>query len=106
MKKGDIVLVPFPFTDLTGAKNRPALILAVFEGVIIVSFITSQLKWHEEFDVLIIPDDSNSLKRVSILRLNKIVTLDKDLVLGKLGFLSGDHLINVYQNLVEMFKVE
>lgn len=27
MKKGDIVLIPFPFSDLSGAKNRPAVIL-------------------------------------------------------------------------------
>jgi mRNA interferase MazF len=48
MNKGDIVLLPFPFTDLSGIKNRPALILVDCESDITVSFITTQLKWHTE----------------------------------------------------------
>lgn len=31
MKKGDIIPIPFPFTDLSGSKNRPAIILATSE---------------------------------------------------------------------------
>jgi mRNA interferase MazF len=45
MNKGDIVLVPFPFTDLTGNKYRPALILIESEEEVTVCFITTQMKW-------------------------------------------------------------
>lgn len=47
MNKGDIVLIPFPFTDLSGIKNRPALILAAGEADVTVSFVTTQLRWQE-----------------------------------------------------------
>jgi mRNA interferase MazF len=45
MKKGDIILIPFPFTNLSGRKLRPALVLAVSPADIIVAFITSQTAW-------------------------------------------------------------
>jgi hypothetical protein len=50
VSKGDIVLIPFPFTDLTGLKNRPALILFESESSVVVAFITSQLKWQDKLD--------------------------------------------------------
>ena len=87
MNKGDIVLIPFPFTDLSGTKYRPALILAIGKVDITVSFITTQLKWQEDFDIKTEPSQMNRLKRTSLIRLSKLATIDKDLVIGKLGSL-------------------
>jgi len=105
MTKGDIVLVPFPFTDLSGLKNRPALILVDGESDITVSFITTQLKWQEDFDVKIAPSSTNGLKRPSLIRLSKLATIDKDLVIGKLGNLLPDELTNVDKSLSKIFKL-
>jgi len=106
MNKGDIVLIPFPFTDLSGIKNRPALILVVGESDITVSFITTQLKWQDPFDLKINPSPSNGLKRPSLIRLNKLATIDKDLVIGKLGNLNQDELANIDKSLIKIFKLE
>lgn len=105
MNKGDIVLIPFPFTDLSGLKNRPALILIAGETDITLSFKTTQLKWEEPIDVIIEPSLENGIKRTSIIRLCKIATLDKDLVLGKLGNLSKSEMATVNNNLIEIFKL-
>lgn len=41
--KGDVVVVPFPFSDLTRAKKRPALVIAELEGEdLILCQITSK----------------------------------------------------------------
>ncbi len=105
MTKGDIVLVPFPFTDLSSIKNRPALILVKGEADITVSFITTQLKWQEEFDVKIQASTTNGLKRTSLIRLSKLATIDKDLVIGKLGNLLLNELKQVDENLNKIFKI-
>ncbi len=41
--KGDVVIIPFPFSDLSGSKRRPALVLADLPGDdILLCQITSQ----------------------------------------------------------------
>jgi mRNA interferase MazF len=51
MAKGDIVLINFPFTDLTGSKLRPAVTLIDGEADLTVCFITTKLNWQEQTDV-------------------------------------------------------
>lgn len=105
MNKGDIVLIPFPFSDLSGAKNRPAVILIETDEDITVAFITTQIKWSTEFDVLLHPSDLNGLKKVSLIRLNKLATIDKDLVIGRLGSLDDLSIRMLNINLVRIFQL-
>jgi len=106
MNKGDIVLVPFPFTDLSGTKNRPAVILIDSPKDVTVSFITSQLKWEEQYDLLLLPSHGNGLKRESVLKLSKkIATLDKEILIGRLGTLSSQELSQLNKKLVQLFQL-
>ena len=79
MEKGNIVLIPFPFTDLSGNKNRPALVLVANELDITVAFISTQLKWREDIDILVKTSNENGLKKDSLIRLSKLATIDKTL---------------------------
>lgn len=54
--KGKIVLVPFPFTDLTASKLRPALVLYEGEKDVVLSFITSKLFRATETDIILYKD--------------------------------------------------
>jgi len=85
MPKGDIVLIPFPFTDLTGNKLRPALVLTETHLDLTIAFITTQLQWQEPTDILLQPGYSNGIKKTSLIRLSKIATVDRSLVVGKIG---------------------
>ncbi|PWA10772.1 type II toxin-antitoxin system PemK/MazF family toxin [Flavobacterium laiguense] len=106
MKKGDVILISFPFTDLKGEKVRPAMVLVVSDLDVIIAFITTQFKWQSTFDLFLEPDDLNGLKKTSLLRLSKITTIDKDLVLGKLGELNSKHIYSVNENLIKILDLK
>ncbi len=106
MQKGDLVLVPFPFTDLRGSKKRPALVLMVGNSDVTVSFISTQLHWQEPTDMLLQPDLANGLKKPSLIRTGKIATIDKALVIGKLGNLNAYELAELDKKLVQIFDIQ
>ena len=106
MKKGDIVLLPFPFTNLQGKKRRPAVVLYVGDFDIIVSFITTQLRFEDKTDVYLEPSKKNRLKKHSLIKANKLATLDISLVIGKIGELDAEIVKKLDTNLKKVLGLE
>jgi mRNA interferase MazF len=88
-KRGSIVLVPFPFTDLSGSKVRPALIISKrnIGSDVTVLFLSSRTEKVHRYDVLVRPSPKNGLKVTSLVKCTKLATLDTKTVLGELGVL-------------------
>jgi len=93
--KGDVVIIPFPFTDLSGSKKRPAFVVADMNGDdIIVCQITSKSKSDPLALSLGMHDFiSGGLPVDSFIRPNKIFTADKNIILSVAGHL-GEHIIH------------
>lgn len=71
-----------------------------------VSFITSNLRWKNKFDLVLKKSNSNGLKVDSILKTSKIATLDKDLVAGKLGALSAYEISEMNEEMKKMLQLK
>lgn len=106
MKKGDIVLVKYPFTDLSGEKLRPALILVPEdqEGDFLLAFITSSVTRKGPFDIQL-SKDKTGLHKDSILRLKKVMTIHKSLILGRIGNVSAEQWNTIQSTLRKMFDL-
>jgi mRNA interferase MazF len=104
--KGEVVVIPFPFSDLTQAKRRPALVIAELEGNdLILCQITSQAV-KDKYAVSIDDEDfeAGSLKKPSNVRPNRIFTADTHLVLYRIGNLKKRKLTEIIDRLVEIIR--
>ena len=98
MKRGTIVLCQFPFTDQTGAKLRPALVVSRSDRSgddCMVAFITGSVSPVLQFSDLLIQSSrkdfaSTGLRRDSVIRLDKIAIVHTSLVKRALGALPLD----------------
>lgn len=104
--KGDVVVVPFPFSDLTQAKRRPALVLAVLEGDdLILCQITSQQIKDRYAITLNVPDfKTGTLKQKSNIRPNRIFTVDRHIILYKAGHLRPEKIEEVINQVEKILK--
>ena len=91
---GTIILARFPFTDLSGDKRRPALVVSRDNdrrADLVVCFITSVPRTGPDM-VPIAADAGTGLKVNSMVRFDKIATLDRTVIAGKLGDAPPDWL--------------
>jgi len=102
--KGDVLVVPFPFSDLSGAKRRPVLLIAALGGEgIILCQITSRNR-TDRYSVKIADRDfeSGGLKIESFIRPDRIFTADKSLILYKAGRIKPEKISEVEDKLVKI----
>lgn len=84
---GAIVLTDFPFTDLTAAKRRPALVISTDNdrrSDVIVAYITS-IPRNDPHALAMSPTPGTGLKVASWVRFDKIATINKDIIAGRIG---------------------
>ena len=91
-RRGDIVLVSFPFTDLSSSKRRPALVI-------------SPDSFNEQGqDVVLIACVDGELPKKSFVKLSKLFTVHSTLVLKKICALRGEKLDDVLLGLRGFFS--
>ncbi len=101
--RGDVVLVPFPFTDLSGIRNRPAVVVSrhsynMATTDVILAQITGNVQSHREGDHQIGEWQQAGLRVPSVIR-TKLVTLETTRVRRSIGQLSVGDMQALDQNL-------
>ncbi|NJE02080.1 type II toxin-antitoxin system PemK/MazF family toxin [Thermococcus sp. JdF3] len=109
-KRGEIVLLPFPFNDLKRAKTRPALVVSSerfnrISNAVIVLQITSNIdSGFRELNVLISDEDIERYKGTkpiipSIVKPYVIVSINKRLVIKRIGLLKEHKMREVQKSI-------
>ncbi len=104
--KGDVVVVVFPFSDLTQTKKRPALVVAeASSSEFILCQITSQVTDNSKAVTLRNSDfESGTLKRDSYVRPSRLFTANNKIILYKAAHLKPAKLDAVIDTIVQIIK--
>lgn len=104
--RGDVVVVPFPFSDLSQAKRRPALVVAELSGDdLILCQITSQsVKDGYAIPISDLDFSEGGLKQSSHVRPNRLFTADSHIILYRVGKLKADVLNRVIERTIAILR--
>ena len=106
--RGDIVVVPFPFSDLSQTKRRPALVIATLEGDdVMLCQITSKTV-RDKYSITLDDGDfeTGSLNQSSNIRPSRIFTADSHIIFYRIGKLKTAKLSEVVDKASEIIRGE
>jgi len=103
--KGDVIVMPFPYSDFSGAKKRPAIVIATLKGDdVILSQITTVRRTDENLTNLSKKDfKTGHLNRDSFINMSQIFTADKSRINYKVGKVNNSKIKEIEQKLCEIF---
>ncbi|MDA3836607.1 MAG: type II toxin-antitoxin system PemK/MazF family toxin [Nanoarchaeota archaeon] len=107
-KQGDIILMPFPYSDLTGSKKRPAIIISNsrLKGD---DFICALITSNTPKEGLLIKKDSfenGTLPFQSWIKPQRIFTIDKKIIIKKLANINNTFYKKLEQGIFNYIKKE
>lgn len=105
--KGDVVVLPFPFSDLSASKKRPALVIAAVQTHqdVILCMITSQTARDNSAIPITETDfEQGHLPKESNVRPNRLFTADANLILRTAGKLSSAKIEEVVAEIVKIIS--
>ncbi len=102
--KGDVVVAPFPFSDLSATKRRPALVIGTLTGDDVMRCQIPSQAINDSYAVPLTNSDfaQGKLPRPSHIRPNRIFTADSNIVLYRAGRLRRKKLQEVIAKIVEI----
>jgi mRNA interferase MazF len=103
-QRGDVVLIPFPYTDLSATKTRPAVVInsSIYHSVrseLLLAYISSQVsKADPMIDYVLVDWRTAGLLKPSFVR-PKIAAIEPTLVVHQVGKLSNQDLFELDRRL-------
>ena len=64
------------------------------------------MHWQEPTDLLLQPNSTNGLNKPSLVRICKIATIDKALLIGKLGNIDDKEIEELDKKLIQLFDIK
>ena len=104
--RGNVVVIPFPFSDLSASKRRPALVLATLTGGdVILCQITSRAV-SDSYAIPLATSDfaTGQLRQSSNVRPNRLFTADSNLILYRVGTIQAAKLQEIVVKVIEILS--